>query len=165
MFKKLFGKKEEVKNETVIAPITGEVKQLEEVPDPVFAEKMMGEGIAIDPTEGMVVAPFDGEIVQLFPTNHAVGLKTPSGLEILIHVGLETVALDGEGFEAFVKQGDQVKKGDKLVAFDIDIIKEKASSTITPIIMTNGDAIESFELTSESTVTAGESHLIELKMK
>lgn len=165
MFKKLFGKKEEVKNETVIAPITGEVKQLEEVPDPVFAEKMMGEGIAIDPTEGMVVAPFDGEIVQLFPTNHAVGLKTPSGLEILIHVGLETVALDGEGFEAFVKQGDQVKKGDKLVAFDIDIIKEKASSTITPIIMTNGDAIESFELTSESTVTAGESHLIDLKMK
>lgn len=165
MLKKIFGKKEVIKKETVIAPLTGTVHQLEEVPDPVFAEKMMGEGIAIDPSEGIVVAPFDGEIVQLFPTKHAIGIKGESGLEILIHVGLETVSLDGEGFEAFINQGDQVKKGDKLIAFDLDTIKEKASSTITPIIMTNGDAIENFEITNDTTVTAGESTLIDVQMK
>lgn len=165
MLKKLFGKKEVVKEVAVMAPLTGTVRQLKEVPDPVFAEKMMGEGIAIEPSDGIVVAPFDGEIIQLFPTKHAIGIKSESGLEILIHVGLETVALDGEGFEAFIKQGDQVKMGDKLVAFEMDVIKEKASSTITPIIMTNGDEIASFDMTTDSTVVAGESKLIEVHMK
>lgn len=165
MLKKLFGKKEVMKEEIVVAPITGTVHQLEEVPDPVFAEKMMGEGIAIEPRDGMVVAPFDGEIVQLFPTKHAIGLKGKSGLEILIHIGLETVALGGEGFEAFIKQGDQVKKGDKLIAFDLDVIKEKANSIITPIIMTNGDAIENFEMTKDTEVAAGESTLMDVQMK
>lgn len=165
MLKKLFGKKKVVKEEVVMAPLTGTVRQLEEVPDPVFAEKMMGEGIAIDPSDGVVVAPLDGEIVQLFPTKHAIGIKGESGLEILIHIGLETVALKGEGFEAFIKQGDQVKKGDKLIAFDMEIIKEKASSTITPIIMTNGDAVESFIMTEDTAVVAGESKLIDVHMK
>lgn len=165
MLKKLFGKKEVIKEEVVVAPLTGTVRQLKEVPDPVFAEKMMGEGIAIEPSDGIVVAPFDGEIVQLFPTKHAIGLKGESGLELLIHVGLETVALKGEGFEAFIEQGDRVKKGDKLIAFDMEIIKEKASSTITPIIMTNGDAIESFTMTEETAVVAGESKLIDVHMK
>lgn len=165
MFKKLFGKKEVVKRETVMAPLTGTVRQLEEVPDPVFAEKMMGEGIAIEPTAGIVVAPFTGEVVQLFPTKHAIGIKGESGLELLIHVGLETVTLNGEGFEAFVKQGDHVKAGDKLIEFDMNIIKEKATSTITPIIMTNGDDVESFEITTDTTVVAGESKLIDVQLK
>lgn len=165
MLKKLFGKKEVIKEEVVMAPLSGTVRQLGEVPDPVFSEKMMGEGIAIEPSDGIVVAPFDGEIVQLFPTKHAIGIKGKSGLEILIHVGLETVALKGEGFEAFIQQGDQVKKGDKLIEFDMDVIKEKASSTITPIIMTNGDDIESFDLTTDNTVVAGESKLIDVHMK
>ncbi len=81
---------------------------------------MVGDGIAIEPSEGIVVAPFDGEIVQLFPTKHAIGLRGKSGLEVLIHIGLETVSLQGEGFEAFIKQGDQVKMGDKLITFDMD---------------------------------------------
>lgn len=165
MLKKLFGKKEEVKDEAVMAPLSGAVRQLEEVPDPVFSEKMMGEGIAIEPSDGIVVAPFDGEIVQLFPTKHAIGIKGESGIEILIHVGLETVSLKGEGFEAFIKQGDQVKKGDKLIEFDLDVIREKASSTITPIIMTNGDDIESFQMTTDQTVVAGESKLVDVYMK
>lgn len=169
MLKRLFGKKDVLKEEVVMAPLTGTVRQLEEVPDPVFAEKMMGEGIAIEPSDGIVVAPFDGEIVQLFPTKHAIGIKSESGLEILIHIGLETVALDGEGFEAFIKQGDHVKMGDKLIALEIDVIKEKASSTITPIIMTNsdeiGDEIESFDMTKDTTVVAGESKLIDVHMK
>jgi len=165
MLKKLFGKKEVVKEEMIMAPLTGTVRQLEEVPDPVFAEKMMGEGIAIEPSDGIVVAPCDGEIVQVFPTKHAIGIKGESGVEILIHIGLETVGLKGEGFEAFIKQGDRVKMGDKLIAFEMDIIKEKASSTITPIIMTNGDAIESFEMTEDTTVIAGETKLIDVHMK
>lgn len=165
MLRKIFGKKEVSKEEVVMAPLTGTVRQLEEVPDPVFAEKMMGEGIAIEPSDGIVVAPFDGEIVQLFPTKHAIGIKGVSGLEILIHIGLETVALEGEGFEAYIKQGDQVKKGDRLIKFDMNIIKEKANSTMTPIIMTNGDAIEEFELTKDSEVMSGESTLINVHMK
>ena len=92
MLKKLFGKKEVIKEETIMAPLTGTVVQLEEVPDPVFSQKMLGDGIAIMPTDGIVVAPFDGEIVQLFPTKHAIGLRGKSGLEVLIHIGLETVA-------------------------------------------------------------------------
>jgi len=165
MFKKIFGKKEAKKEEGVMAPLTGTVYQLEDVPDPVFAEKMMGEGIAIKPSEGMVVAPMDGEVVQVFPTKHAIGLKVESGLELLIHIGLETVSLEGEGFEAFVKQGDHVQQGDKLISFDMDIIEEKASSTITPIIMTKGEDVERFEITKDDEVTAGESKLIEVHMK
>ena len=165
MLGKLFGKKGKSKEEIVIAPISGVLRRLEEVPDPVFAGKMVGEGIAIEPSEGLVVAPFDGEVVQLFPTLHAVGLRSKSGLEILIHIGLETVSLKGEGFEAFVKQGDQVKMGDNLIAFDMAIINEKASSTITPIIMTNGDIIEGFDLSTESTVSAGQSALITVHLK
>src|SRR5699024_3774093 len=102
MFKNLFKKKETPKEEQIIAPLSGKVKQLEEVPDPTFSEKMMGEGIAIEPDEGLVVAPFDGEIIQVFPTKHAIGIQGESGLEILIHIGLETVSLKGEGFEVFV---------------------------------------------------------------
>lgn len=165
MLKKLFGKKEVVKEEVIMAPLTGKIYQLEEVPDPVFAEKMMGEGIAIEPSDGIVVAPFDGEIIQLFPTKHAIGMKGESGLEILIHIGLETVALKGEGFETFIQQGDHVKMGDKLITFELDVIKEKASSTITPIIMTKGDAIESFKITDDTTVVAGKSKLIDVQMK
>lgn len=165
MIGKLFGKKKIAKEETVMAPLSGTVRQLAEVPDPVFAGKMVGDGIAIEPSDGIVVAPFDAEVVQLFPTKHAIGLRGKSGLEVLIHIGLETVALDGEGFEAHIKQGDQVKMGDKLVTFDMAIIKDKASSTITPVIMTNGDLVESFEVGQDSTVIAGETKLIHVQLK
>jgi len=157
MFGKLFGKKVQSKEQVIMAPLSGTLRQLEEVPDPVFAGKMVGDGIAIEPSEGIVVAPFDGEIVQLFPTKHAIGLRNASGLEVLIHIGLETVTLQGEGFEAFVKQGDQVKMGDKLITFDMTIINDKASSTITPVVLTNGDAVKSFDISNETTVIAGQS--------
>ncbi|RKL66583.1 PTS glucose transporter subunit IIA [Salipaludibacillus neizhouensis] len=140
MLKKLFGKKESVV-ERITAPINGKVVDITEVPDPVFSQKMMGEGIAIEPSDGNVVSPVDGEVVQVFPTKHAIGLKTKSGLELLIHIGLDTVNLDGEGFEAFVKAGDKVKRGDKLVSFDLEIINEKATSTISPLIITNMDEV------------------------
>lgn len=165
MLKKLFGKKEVIKEETITAPLTGSIVQLEEVPDPVFSQKMLGDGVAIMPSNGIVVAPFDGEIVQVFPTKHAIGLRGKSGLEVLIHIGLETVALNGEGFETFIKQGDKVAKGDKLVEFDMDFIKEKASSLVTPITITNGEVVETFTISKESTVVAGETTLIQVKLK
>ena len=93
-------------------PSTGTVKSLEDVPETVFSQKMMGDGIAIDPTVGKVVSPVDGEIMQLFPTKHAVGIKAKNGAELLIDIGLETVSMDGEGFEAHVSEGSKVGIGE-----------------------------------------------------
>jgi sugar PTS system EIIA component len=163
MLKKLFGKKEEApKTVTASAPLTGTVKSLEEVPDPVFSQKMMGDGIAIDPSEGKVVSPVDGEIMQLFPTKHAVGIKAKNGAELLIHIGLETVSMNGEGFEAHVSEGSKVNKGDTLITFDLDLVKEKAKSTITPIILTNGDNMGELVKKEAVTVTAGKEELLEI---
>jgi PTS system glucose-specific IIA component len=164
MLKKLFGKKESV--EHITAPLNGKVLDITEVPDPVFSQKMMGEGVAIEPTDGQVVSPIDGEVVSVFPTKHAVGLKTKSGLELLIHIGLETVNLNGEGFESFVQAGDKVKRGDKLISFDLGIIKEKATSTITPIIITNTDEmVESVEKNLEIVAKTEESEILTVSLK
>ncbi|MBM7097213.1 PTS glucose transporter subunit IIA [Bacillus sp. H-16] len=177
MLKKLFGldKKEEKKPEVqmpeadgkdvVVSPITGKAVSLSEVPDPTFAEKMMGDGIAIQPSEGTVVSPVHGEIVQLFPTKHAVGLRTVNGVEILIHIGIETVNMQGEGFEAFVKEGDKVAAGDKLITFDMDLVNEKAESTITPIIITNGDAVSDLQKEENIDVTKGETSILTITVK
>lgn len=172
MFKKLFGKKEEesrqpVSKELVLyAPAAGKAIPLEQVPDPVFAEKMMGDGTAIEPSEGMLYAPADGRIEQVFPTGHAVGIKTENGAEILLHIGLETVGMKGEGFEALVKTGDQVKKGQKLIAFDLGLIEEKAKSTVIPMILTNMEAAETVTRSQESgTVSAGETEIMRVVMK
>ncbi|MEC3884452.1 PTS glucose transporter subunit IIA [Halobacillus sp. HZG1] len=162
MFKKLFGNKET--DLRVASPLTGKKVALEEVPDPVFSQKMMGEGIAVEPKDGEVLSPVEGTIVQLFPTKHAVGLETKSGAEILIHIGLETVAMDGEGFEAFVSQGDKVKVGDKLISFDLDLVKEKAKSTVTPIIVTNSDVFD-VEVADDVDLDAGSTPLLIVKKK
>src|SRR5579859_2050894 len=121
------------------APLSGWVAPLSEVPDAVFSGKMMGDGIAIDPTDGNVVAPCDGKIVHLHHAHHAVTMRSLFGAEILIHVGLETVALQGRGFTMHVIEGQQVKAGDLLVSFDLDLIGREAKSLITPIIITNGE--------------------------
>ncbi|WP_323741787.1 PTS system trehalose-specific EIIBC component [Salinibacillus xinjiangensis] len=154
-------KQQGVFNGNIFAPLSGEVKQLGQVPDPTFAQKMMGDGLAIEPSEGKVVSPVDGEVVQIFPTKHAVGLRSQDGVEVLIHIGLETVSLEGKGFEAHVNQGDKVKVGDSLVTFDMDYVKKNAKSLITPIIITNGDVLSTFEKTSESSVQAGNSSLFQ----
>jgi len=151
--------------EIIIAPLSGKVTAIEQVPDRTFSEKMMGEGLAIEPTDGHVVSPVNGEVIVTFPTKHAVGLKTKSGVELLIHVGLETVHMEGEGFEVHVNQGDQVKVGDPLITFDLQLIKKKAASHITPIIITNGEGIDDYGKTLERTVIAGESTLLELSLK
>lgn len=123
----------------VHAPLTGEVTPLSEVHDQVFSEKMMGDGIAIKPSQGEVRAPFNGKVQMIFPTKHAIGLVSDSGLELLIHIGLDTVKLNGEGFTLHVEEGQEVKQGDLLINFDLDYIRNHAKSDITPIIVTQGN--------------------------
>jgi PTS system D-glucosamine-specific IIC component len=127
----------EKKEDKFVSPIKGEVKPISEVPDAVFSGKMMGDGFAILPTEGTVVSPVDGKIVNLFPTKHAIGILSDSGREILIHVGIDTVNLKGEGFETLVAENDRVEAGQPLLKVDLDYIKENATSIITPIVFTN----------------------------
>lgn len=131
------GKEKEVLKETLTSPVEGHVLPLNKAEDKAFAEGVMGEGVVIEPTKGEVVAPFNGTVMTLFPTKHAIGLISDDGLELLIHIGLDTVQLDGKGFRSFVKQGDKVTKGEKLVTFDIDLIKDAGYSVQTPIIVTN----------------------------
>jgi len=146
MFKNLFGKKQSAsKTIELKAYVSGNILSLEDVPDPVFSKKIMGEGIAIEPHEGKFVSPVDGEIMQVFPTKHAIGIKAFNGAEILIHIGLETVSMNGEGFTSHVVEGEKVKAGDTLVTVDLEKVKEKAKSIITPIVITNSDEMESID--------------------
>lgn len=125
--------------ETISSPMTGKLIDLNQVNDPTFASGLMGKGAAIIPTIGETVAPEDGEVVSLFRTKHAIGFQTQSGAEILIHIGIDTVKLDGQHFEAHVEAGQKVKKGDRLVSFDIEAIKQAGFEVTTPIIITNSD--------------------------
>ncbi|MCK1222400.1 PTS system trehalose-specific EIIBC component [Streptococcus uberis] len=132
------------KGQTVamISPLTGEVKALSQAVDPVFAQGVMGQGVLIQPTEGELVSPIDGQVSVLFPTKHAIGLVSAEGVEILMHIGMDTVNLEGKGFTAHVKQGDHVKAGDTLISFDMDAIAEAGYPTETPVIVTNQDAFD-----------------------
>lgn len=175
MLKKLFGlDKKEAKHvempeadgkDILVSPASGDVVALSEVPDPTFSEKMMGDGLAIKPSEGLIFSPIHGEIIQLFPTKHAIGIKTVNGIEILIHIGIETVNMKGEGFNSFVKEGDKVAKGDKLISFDIDLVNEKAESTIIPVIITNGDIVSSIDKYDNQEATAGETTIMTITTK
>ncbi|WP_241254532.1 glucose PTS transporter subunit IIA [Brevibacillus sp. SYP-B805] len=121
----------------IVAPMSGEIVDLADVPDPVFAEKMMGDGFAIKPANGMVVSPVKGKVATLFPTKHAIGLVTDSGLELLIHVGIDTVKLRGEGFESLCQEGDNVEVGTPLLQVDLGFLEAQAKPTITPVVFTN----------------------------
>ncbi|MCM3216928.1 beta-glucoside-specific PTS transporter subunit IIABC [Niallia taxi] len=127
---------------TIGSPLSGEVVPLTAVPDEVFSSGAMGQGIAIEPTEAKVYAPFEGTVVMIAPTKHAIGLKAENGVELLIHIGLDTVTLDGSPFTVKVKDGEKFNKGDLLIEFDKDYILEKGLKTITPVIITNSFAYE-----------------------
>lgn len=162
----LYGKKEtvapvddqvsEVKEQIVGSPMTGVVVSLEDTPDAVFASGAMGQGVAIEPSLGEVVAPADGTIRLLFPTNHAIGLATDDGAEILIHVGMDTVELDGNGFTAHVVQGSKVKKGQLLLSFDIEAIKAAGYPVTTPIIVTNTSNYENVTAIASGEIELGQ---------
>ena len=122
----------------VKSPVNGTIIPAKEIPDPVFAEETMGPSVGIQPSEGIVYAPFDGQVMMIFPTNHAIGLKSDSGMEVLIHVGVDTVAMDGDGFASFVKQDDKVKAGDKLLSFDRAKIAAANHPDTVIVALTNG---------------------------
>ncbi len=128
-----------LEKEVVYSPLKGTIKKLSEAEDEAFTSGALGKEAAVVPTEGKVVAPTDGTIVTLFPTNHAIAIETDSGAELLIHVGLDTVQLDGKYFYPKVKEGDKVKKGDLMLEFDINEIKKAGYVLTTPVIVTNTD--------------------------
>ncbi|MBI0580248.1 PTS transporter subunit EIIC [Neobacillus cucumis] len=124
-------------DEDFVMPIEGEIIPITEVPDQVFSQKMMGDGFGIVPANGSLVSPVDGEILNVFPTKHALGIRSKQGYEILIHIGLDTVNLKGEGFTVLVNEGDKVTKGQAILNFDLEFIKKSVPSTVTPVIFTN----------------------------
>ena len=139
-FKKLFGKPVD----SVYAPVAGQAVPITEVPDPTFAEKMLGNGIAIIPSEGKVYAPCDATVDMMFTTGHAVSLVADFGAEILIHVGLETVGLEGKCFTVHVENGQKVKKGDLMIEVDLEGVKAAGLNTITPVLICNTDDYPTF---------------------
>lgn len=142
----------EYNDDTVYAPLEGKVVALTDVPDATFAEGVLGLGAAIEPAVGEVVAPADGEVSSIFDTHHAVGLTLDNGMELLIHVGINTVALNGEGFTAHVSEGDRVKRGQPLISFDKDFIVSKGYPIITPVIISNADDYKEIKTTASAEV-------------
>ena len=125
-----------------VAPMTGRVLDLDDVSDKVFSDRLMGDGFAIELTESKVVSPVDGVVEMTYPSKHAFGLKANSGEEILIHLGMDTVELNGEGFESFVETNDRVKKGQLLCKIDLDYVKDQGKSLVSPVIFTSGEKIK-----------------------
>ncbi|MDO5602223.1 MAG: PTS glucose transporter subunit IIA [Oscillospiraceae bacterium] len=139
----------------IFAPFTGTALSVDKVPDPVFSEKILGDGAAVLPEDGLLCSPVDGVVETVADTFHAYGLHTADGLDILIHVGLETVSLEGKGFSPLVKQGARVKKGDPLCRVDLAYLKSQNCPLYSPVLITNPDSISSMSVT-EGPVIAGE---------
>ncbi len=147
--------KPEVKEHTLFAPADGEIVALSEVKDEAFSSGLLGDGIAIKPVNGKVYAPCDGEVTALFPTGHAIGIVAADGSQIMIHVGMDTVKLEGKGFKPAVKQGDMIKQGQLLLEFDLDMIKEKGYDTTTPVIISNSDDFSKIDILENGNVKHG----------
>ncbi|CAM3783105.1 MULTISPECIES: PTS glucose transporter subunit IIA [Xenorhabdus] len=146
----------------IIAPLSGEIVNIEDVPDVVFAEKIVGDGIAIKPTGNKIVAPVDGTIGKIFETNHAFSIESDSGIELFVHFGIDTVELKGEGFKRIAEEGQRVQKGDLVLEFDLAFLEERAKSTLTPVVISNMDEIK--ELTKvNGSVVVGESVIMRIK--
>ncbi|MCM2679562.1 PTS glucose transporter subunit IIA [Echinimonas agarilytica] len=126
----------------IFAPVSGEIVNIEDVPDVVFAEKIVGDGIAIHPTGNRMVAPCDGTIRKIFETNHAFSIESDSGIELFVHFGVDTVELKGEGFKRIAQEGQRVKVGDVVVEFDLALLESKAKSILTPVVISNMDEIK-----------------------
>ena len=148
---------------TITSPLAGEVKELSQATDPVFAQGLMGRGVVIVPSQGELVSPVNGRVTVFFPTKHAIGILSDEGVEILMHIGMDTVNLEGKGFEGYVSQGDKVKAGDKLISFDIDKIKKAGYVTETPVIITNSDKYDVEELKQLPRVVERGSQLMNVK--
>lgn len=156
--------KQTLKEEVILAPVEGEVLPLAKADDEVFASKALGEGVVIEPSSGSVVAPFDGKVVTLFPTKHAIGLVSPNGAEVLIHIGVNTVELNGKYFESFVKQGDEVKAGQPMVTFDPQSIKKAGYSAQVMVLVTNTAAYQNVSVLHEGN-TRSKEQLLKLEQQ
>lgn len=152
------------KSLTIIAPISGKTIDLSEVPDPVFAQKMAGEGVAINSTGDTVVAPCDGTISLIMDSGHAFAITTNNGLELLVHVGLETVTLNGEGFEILQKVNTKVTAGTPILKVNRSFIESKGISLITPVLITNPDKLKKLDPIINTEVSCGKDIVIECKL-
>ena len=150
-------KKKEI---SVAAPMQGTCVSIQEVSDPTFGEEILGKGVAIRPVDGRVCAPADGVISTVFPTGHAVGITTKDNVELLIHVGLDTVKMDGRGFEIMCQDGQEVKKGDLLIRADLELIREEGYETITPVVVCNSDEFSQIGKQAGREVSVGDTILI-----
>lgn len=144
-----------------VAPVTGKTIDLSDIPDPVFAQKMAGDGLGIDSTGDVIVAPCDGDLTLVFKTKHAFAMTLENDIEILVHIGIETVSLNGEGFEQLVEQGTTVKAGTPIIKIDREFIKSKGLSLVTPVLITNPDITKSIDTKIGIDVVAGETTVLE----
>ncbi|CAM2805403.1 PTS glucose transporter subunit IIA [Glaesserella parasuis] len=162
-FDKLFGgKKEAVAKEVKIyAPLSGEIVNIKDVPDVVFSEKIVGDGIAIRPTGDTIVAPVNGTIGKIFETNHAFSIESEDGVELFVHFGIDTVELKGEGFTRLAEENQEVKVGDPIIKFDLELLQSKAKSVLTPVVISNMDEVTNLQKLSGE-VVAGESTVLVL---
>ena len=159
---KLFGSKQkEAKEIQIIAPLSGEIVNIEDVPDVVFSEKIVGDGVAIRPAGDTIVAPVNGTIGKIFETNHAFSIESEDGVELIVHFGIDTVELKGEGFTRIAEEGQTVKVGEPIIKFDLATLEAKAKSVLTPVVISNMDEIANLEKRSGS-VVAGETVVLTL---
>ena len=153
------------KEYALIAPISGKIIDLGQVPDEVFAQKMTGDGVAIESTGDIIVAPADGTLTLIFRTNHAFSMKLANGVDIIIHIGIDTVGLQGEGFERIATEGTKVKAGDPIIKIDREFILSKGLNLITPVLITNMDKISSLTLPENASVEYGKDTILTYKIK
>lgn len=149
--------------EALVAPVTGEVVALDQVPDEAFASKAVGDGLAIRPTDNIVVSPADGTVVKIFNTNHAFCLETDKGAEIVVHMGIDTVALEGQGFKRLVEEGAEVKAGQPILELDLDYLNANARSMISPVVVSNSDDYAGLAALASGSVVAGQTKLYEIQ--
>ncbi|MBO7744964.1 PTS transporter subunit EIIC [Paenibacillus sp. MWE-103] len=147
------------------SPVQGRMMPLSEVPDPIFAGKLVGDGVAFMPEKGELVSPVPGKVIHVYPSMHAIGIRTPEGLEVLLHIGIDTSQLKGHGFKALVKEGDQVKPGQLLITFDMQKIRKGSKSLATPMVITNSDRVSSWSFAPFKSVKRGQASVMSVVLK
>ncbi|UDG79280.1 PTS system glucose-specific EIIA component [Candidatus Ecksteinia adelgidicola] len=160
--KLIFNKKQGVDTLDIIAPISGEIVNIEDVPDAVFSEKIVGDGVAIKPYGNKIVSPVNGTISKIFETNHAFSIKSEYGVELFVHFGIDTVNLKGKGFNRIAQEGKIVNIGDVIIEFDLVFLNKKAKSIITPVVISNIDEFKEL-IKMSGNVTIGKSIIMRLK--
>lgn len=151
-----FLKGDKNKNVELYNPVDGDVIPIEEVSDPVFSQKMMGDGFGVEPTNGDVYSPVSGEVVSVFPTKHAIGLKATNGIEVLVHIGVDTVELDGAPFEIFVSEGDNVTETTQIAKVDLEALKAAEKPDTVIIVFTNMDDVDNYSLSKTGNAARGD---------